>query len=103
MMARAWRPEQAFKSLLNYLTITRRSGFHCNYLKKPIVTLEGNFAAGQAVHEMLLQSWGGKLRVFPEVPAQWQDAAFQADREVSWAGNLIRCDLKAHQTLKLQL
>lgn len=69
MMARAGRPEQALESLVKYLTITRRSGFHCNYLKKSIITLEGNFAAGQAVHEMLLQSWGGKLRVFPAVPA----------------------------------
>ena len=25
---------------------------------------------------MLLQSWGGKLRIFPAVPEQWKDAAF---------------------------
>jgi len=146
MMARAGRPEQALESLQKYLPITRLNGFHCNYIKNPVVTLEGNFAADQAVHEMLLQSWGGKLRIFPAVPAQWKDAAFErlraeggfivsarrvagktvsvsitatvdqslqlvnpfgdiafhADHEVTRDGNLIRCDLKANQTLKLQ-
>ena len=146
MMARSGRPEQALESLLKYLPDTGHSGFHCNTPKSPAVTLEGNFAAGQAVHEMLLQSWGGKLRVFPAIPAQWKDAAFEslraeggfvvsarrvagrtvsvtiaatvdqslqlinpfgdiafhADREVTRVGNLIRCDLKANHTLKLQ-
>jgi alpha-L-fucosidase 2 len=146
MMARAGRPEQALASLKEYLPITRRNGFHCNYLKNPVITLEGNFAAGQAVHEMLLQSWGGKLRIFPAVPAQWKDTAFEslraeggftvsarrvagktvtvsitasvdqslqlvnpfgdvafhANREITREGNLIRCDLKANQSLKLQ-
>ena len=95
---------------------------------------------------MLLQSWGGKLRIFPAVPGQWNDAAFErlhaeggfivsarrvagktvsvsitatvdqslqlinpfgdtsfhADREVTRVGDLIRCNLKANQTLKLQ-
>ena len=80
MMARAGRPEQALESLKHYMPLTRRSGFHCNYLRSPVITLEGNFAAGQAVHEMLLQSWGGKLRIFPAVPGQWKDAAFESLR-----------------------
>ncbi|VGO11721.1 hypothetical protein PDESU_00267 [Pontiella desulfatans] len=29
-----------------------------------------------AMQEMLLQSWGGKLRVFPAVPSEWPDAQF---------------------------
>jgi alpha-L-fucosidase 2 len=147
MMARSGRPEHALESLLKYLPATRQNGFHCNNPKGSAVTLEGNFAAGQAVHEMLVQSWGGKLRVFPATPEQWKDAAFerlraeggfivsarrvagktvtatvtstvdqrlqlqnpfgdaafQADREITQDGNLIRCDLKANQTLKLQV
>jgi hypothetical protein len=79
-MARAGRPEQALESLRRYMPITRRNGFHCNYLNNPIVTLEGNFAAGQAVHEMLLQSWGNTLRIFPAVPDQWKDVAFESLR-----------------------
>jgi alpha-L-fucosidase 2 len=39
-------------------------------------TLEGNFGASQAVHEMLLQSWGGRIRVFPAIPPEWEDVSF---------------------------
>jgi alpha-L-fucosidase 2 len=39
-------------------------------------TLEGNFLAMQAIHEMLIQSWGGALRVFPAVSAAWRDVSF---------------------------
>jgi len=39
--------------------------------------IETPLSAAQAVHEMLLQSWGGTLRVFPAVPAAWQEAAFR--------------------------
>jgi alpha-L-fucosidase 2 len=38
--------------------------------------IETPLAAAQAVHEMLLQSWDGQIRVFPAVPARWQDASF---------------------------
>ena len=38
--------------------------------------IETPLAAAQAVHEMLLQSWGGTLRVFPAVPGAWKDVAF---------------------------
>lgn len=33
-------------------------------------------SAETAIQELLLQSWGGKIRVFPAVPAQWTEAAF---------------------------
>ena len=74
-----------------YLDIYRkafilRNGFHANgdQLKagysnltyRPF-TLEGNFLAAQAIHEMLLQSWGGVIRVFPATPARWHEAAFE--------------------------
>jgi hypothetical protein len=38
--------------------------------------IETPLSAAQAVHEMLLQSWGDRIRVFPAVPADWQDVAF---------------------------
>jgi len=70
-----------------------RNGFHVNgdqsgegfsNLTYRPFTLEGNFAAMQAVQEMLLQSWSptpGKrdtevIRLFPAVPWHWHDAAF---------------------------
>ena len=28
------------------------------------------------VHEMLIQSWNGKIRIFPGIPDRWKDAVF---------------------------
>jgi alpha-L-fucosidase 2 len=47
-------------------------------------TLEGNFLACAAVHEMLLQSWNAQpgtaepavIRLFPAMPWRWHDASF---------------------------
>ena len=72
---------------------TLRNGFHANgdqtksgysnFTYRPF-TLEGNFLAMAAVHEMLLQSWSaapgtghpGVIRIFPAVPACWPQASF---------------------------
>jgi alpha-L-fucosidase 2 len=70
-----------------------RNGFHANgdqtksgysgFTYRPF-TLEGNFLASQAVHEMLLQTWSaspgkpntGIIRIFPSVSDKWKDASF---------------------------
>ena len=39
-------------------------------------TLEGNMAAAAGLQEMLLQSYSGVVRIFPAIPAHWQDAGF---------------------------
>jgi len=39
-------------------------------------TLETALAAASATMDLLLQSWGGKVRVFPAVPTAWKDSAF---------------------------
>ncbi len=36
-----------------------------------------SFAGAAAVLEMLLQSWGGKIRVFPSIPDLWNDLYFR--------------------------
>ncbi|MCD6361826.1 MAG: hypothetical protein J7M38_13300 [Armatimonadetes bacterium] len=41
------------------------------------MTLEAGFAYAAAVMEMLLQSWGGVIRLFPALPDRWHDAAFE--------------------------
>lgn len=33
-------------------------------------------SAASAMQEMLLQSWGGKIRIFPAIPEQWKDLSF---------------------------
>jgi alpha-L-fucosidase 2 len=87
MAARTGKPELAQKNLDIYLkAFISRNGFHLNGDYKRLgysdfhyrpFTLEGNFAAAQAVHEMLLQSWGGTVRVFPAVPKAWGDVSFR--------------------------
>ena len=42
--------------------------------KNPVI--ETPLSGASATTELLFQSWGGKLRVFPAVPSAWPDAAF---------------------------
>jgi alpha-L-fucosidase 2 len=85
--ARAARAERALAYLSTFVkAFILRNGFHVNgdqtksglsnFTYRPF-TLEGNFAAMQAVHEMLLQSWGGTVRVFPAMPTAWAAASFE--------------------------
>lgn len=87
MLARAGRADEALTQLETYRrAFILRNGFHANgdqtrgrYSKfdyRP-VTLEGNFLALHAAHEMVLQSWGGTVRVFPSVSARWSDVSFR--------------------------
>ena len=88
--ARAGAAEAAHRHLAVYCdAFISRNGFHlnCNQKGGPgwgakwdnprLFTLEGNFLAMEAVHEMLLQGWGGIVRVFPAVPADWRDLSFR--------------------------
>ena len=38
--------------------------------------IESGFVGAKAVQDMMLQSWGGKLRVFRGLPPTWKDAVF---------------------------
>jgi len=38
--------------------------------------IETPLSAANAISEMLLQSWGGKIRVFPAMPDKWTEASF---------------------------
>jgi alpha-L-fucosidase 2 len=62
-------------------------------LKYRPFTLETNLHAAQAVHEMLLQSWGGRVRLFPAMPESWREAAFDDLRaEGAWRISARRQD-----------
>ncbi|CAA6677726.1 MULTISPECIES: glycosyl hydrolase family 95 catalytic domain-containing protein [unclassified Lentimonas] len=39
--------------------------------------IESPFSYATSMHDMLLQSWGGKIRVFAGVPERWTDVAFE--------------------------
>jgi len=87
MRARTGQADMALESLKNYMDCTLRNGFHVNgpqtrkelsdYNTMRAFTLEGNFAASQAVHEMLLHSWGNLIRIFPAVPSAWKNVSFE--------------------------
>ena len=59
-----------FGKFLSVNTLYRESG--------PVI--ETPLSAAQSIHDMLLQSWGGKLRIFPAVPDSWKDLAFDGLR-----------------------
>jgi len=85
MLARAGRADEALRYLTDYLAFTGRNGFHLNgdqsgrglsdFTYRPF-TLEGNFLAMEAIHEMLLRSDGSLIEVFPATPSTWRDASF---------------------------
>lgn len=110
MSARAAQPDRALKYLTNYLAFTGRNGFHLNgdqsgkglsgFTYRPF-TLEGNFLAMQAVQEMLLQSWGGAVRVFPATSDQWPDASFRDLRaEGGWR---VSAERKAGRAVRISI
>lgn len=94
LRARVGAAEAALRNLDVYAhAFTLRNGFHANgdqtqsgfsgFTYRPF-TLEGNFLAMEAVHEMLLQSWSptpGRrdtevVRLFPATPWRWHEVSF---------------------------
>ena len=111
ILARVGRGDDALRYLRDFVTsFTLRNGFHCNgeqtrrglsdFHYRPF-TLEGNFAAAQAVHEMLLQSWGGRLRVFPAVPAEWGEVSF--DKLRAEGGYIVSAKRRCGRTTELSV
>jgi alpha-L-fucosidase 2 len=106
MSAMAARAGQADRALEFARAFARAfvgpNGFHLNgdqtrsglssFTYRPF-TLEGNFLEMQALHEMLLQSWGGVLRVFPAVSAEWANVSFDRLRaEGGFIVSAVRAD-----------
>jgi alpha-L-fucosidase 2 len=50
-----------------------------------------------AVNEMLLQGWGGRLRIFPAVPEKWQDASFHNLR--AEGGYLVSAEMRRREVI----
>ncbi len=94
ILARTGHPELALQHLTYYeRAFISRNGFHVcgdmigtgltDYIWRSF-TIEGNFEAMEAVHDMLLQSWPVDVsqdptpvvRIFPAMPWKWHDAGF---------------------------
>lgn len=109
--ARVGKADRALEYLQDFVhSFTLPNGFHRNgestnkglsSFQSRDFTLEGNFAAGQAVHEMLLQSWGGKIRIFPAVPTDWKDVSFKHLR--GEGGYLISAEREAGETVHVEI
>ena len=58
--------------------------------------IETPLSAANAISEMLLQSWGAKIRIFPAVPDKWTEAAF--DQLRTQGAFLVSAERKNGQT-----
>jgi len=58
--------------------------------------LETPLSAASSIMELLLQSWGGKIRIFPAVPDHWKEAAFSTLR--AQGGFLVSASRKEGKT-----
>lgn len=105
--SRALRADEALRYLDLYLDeYISRNGFNINWNQTNDVvyrdfTLDANLGASQAIHEMLLQSWGGKVRIFPAVPSKWQDVSYRDLR--AEGGYIISAERKSGQTVSLRI
>lgn len=119
LRARIGDGEAAVKNLDIFVkAFVLRNGFHVNgdqtksgysgFTYRPF-TLEGNFLASQAVHEMLLQSWSarpgdvhtGVIRIFPAMPKKWADASFTNLR--AEGGFMVSATRKNNKTMNFSI
>lgn len=86
LYARAYEADKAVKQLEIFasnfcspnsfhLNGDQKGGQYSGFTYRPF-TLEGNFAFAQGVHELLLQSRGDYIQVFPAVPRSWENVSF---------------------------
>ena len=63
--------------------------------------IESPLSGAQCVHDMLLQSWGKKIRVFPAVPSQWKNIQFKDLR--TEGAFLVSAVRKEGKTINIQI
>lgn len=115
LQARAMNGDGAVEALRTFAEcFCLKNTFHANgdqtrsgksrFTYRPF-TLEGNFAFASGIHEMLIQSHTGVIRLFPALPSDWSDVSFENLRAmggylVSAAmkdGVVVRFDIKAER------
>jgi alpha-L-fucosidase 2 len=63
----------------------------------PPFQIDGNFGGTAGVLEMIVQSWGGEVRLLPALPAAWPEGALRGVRarggvelDIDWSGSRLR-------------
>ena len=109
--ARAKDGERAQKALNIFArAFCSQNSFHLNgdqtksgyskFTYRPF-TLEGNMAAASGLQEMLLQSYGGIIRIFPDIPKSWKNAGFYQLR--AEGAFLVSAYKKAGDLIKVEI
>ena len=89
-MAYQWLNE-LFDRFMQPNTLYRESG--------PVI--ETPLAAATSIQEMLIQSWGDKIRIFPAIPSSWKDASFKQLR--AEGAFLVSADMQNGQTKNIRI
>ena len=111
--ARAGRADEALEYLSRFVDdFTSKNGFNLNgqqrkgkgwisgFRYRPF-TLDANLGASQSIHEMLLQSWGKTVRVFPAVPTAWKDLSF--DKLHAEGGYVVSAVMKGRKIVNVEV
>lgn len=83
-----------------HLNGDQKNGQYSNFTYRPF-TLEGNFAFAQGLHEMLLQSYGGVIRIFPATPQDWKDVSFHS--LVAEGGTVVSAKKENNKVIEIEL
>lgn len=111
LYARAFEGEKAAEALRIFAEcFTLKNSFHVNgdqckagYSKmtyRPF-TLEGNFAFASAIQEMLLQSHTGVVKLFPAIPAEWENVSFSKLR--TYGAFLISAKMENNDVIRVEI
>jgi len=65
--------EEALRYLCSGMELCKPNTFY----REAGPVIESPLGMAESLHDMLLQSFGGVIRVFPAVPEEWKDASFQ--------------------------
>jgi alpha-L-fucosidase 2 len=64
-------------------------------------TLEGNFAFASGIHEMLIQSHTGVIKLFPALPKDWKDVEFNKLR--TEGSFLVSSEMKDGKVIRIEV
>jgi alpha-L-fucosidase 2 len=63
----------------------------------PPFQIDGNFGGTAGILEMIVQSWGGEIRLLPALPTAWPEGSLRGVRarggvelDIDWAGHRVQ-------------